>query len=84
MGVGQLIAVVATTPYIALQLQSVVLAFGVFATLPADGGAAPDATQTAFWVAVGLALLCLQFLAEIWLVATHRQHPFGLAPDERL
>jgi Na+/proline symporter/nitrogen-specific signal transduction histidine kinase len=56
-----LIAVVATTPYIALQLQSVVLAFGVFATLPADGGAAPDATQTAFWVAVGLALFTILF-----------------------
>lgn len=35
-------------------------------------------------VPVGLALLCLQFLAEIWLVATRRQLPFGLAPDERL
>lgn len=56
-----LIAVVATTPYIALQLQSVVLAFGVFATAPADGSAAPDATQTAFWVAVGLALFTILF-----------------------
>ena len=56
-----LIAVVATTPYIALQLQSVVLAFGVFATPPADGSAAPDATQTAFWVAVGLALFTILF-----------------------
>jgi Na+/proline symporter/nitrogen-specific signal transduction histidine kinase len=56
-----LIAVVATTPYIALQLQSVVLAFGVFATVPADGSAAPDATRTAFWVAVGLALFTILF-----------------------
>ncbi len=56
-----LIAVVAATPYIALQLQSVVLAFGVFASLPADGSAAPDATQTAFWVAVGLALFTILF-----------------------
>jgi Na+/proline symporter/signal transduction histidine kinase len=56
-----LIAVVATTPYIALQLQSVVLAFGVFATAPADGTAAADATQTAFWVAVGLALFTILF-----------------------
>jgi Na+/proline symporter/signal transduction histidine kinase len=56
-----LIAVVATTPYIALQLQSVVLAFGVFATAPADGSAAPAAPQTAFWVAVGLALFTILF-----------------------
>lgn len=35
-------------------------------------------------VPVGLALLCLQYAAEIWLVATRRQHPFGLAPDQRL
>ncbi|HSM22299.1 MAG TPA: TRAP transporter small permease [Rubrivivax sp.] len=35
-------------------------------------------------VPVGLALLCLQYLAEIWLVLTRRQHPFGLSPDERL
>ncbi|MCX7289039.1 MAG: sodium:solute symporter, partial [Rhodobacterales bacterium] len=56
-----LIAVVAATPYIALQLQSVVLAFGVFATASADGSAAPEATQTAFWVAVGLALFTILF-----------------------
>lgn len=35
-------------------------------------------------VPVGLGLLCLQFLAEIWLVLTRRQHPFGLPPEERL
>jgi TRAP-type C4-dicarboxylate transport system permease small subunit len=35
-------------------------------------------------VPLGLALLCLQFVAEMWLVVTRRQHPFGLSPDERL
>lgn len=35
-------------------------------------------------VPVGMGLLCLQFIAEIWLVLTRRQHPFGLSPDERL
>ena len=35
-------------------------------------------------VPLGLALLCLQYMAEMWLVATRRQHPFGLSPDERL
>ena len=35
-------------------------------------------------VPVGLALLCLQYAAEIWLVVTGREHPFGLPPGERL
>ncbi|MBU1360856.1 MAG: TRAP transporter small permease [Gammaproteobacteria bacterium] len=33
-------------------------------------------------VPVGLALLCLQFAAEIHLVFTRREAPFGLAPKE--
>ena len=41
------IAVVAATPYIALQLQSVVLSFGVFASVTPDGMAPPDAGRTA-------------------------------------
>lgn len=35
-------------------------------------------------VPVGMGLLCLQFIADLWLVITRRQHPFGLPPDERL
>ncbi|MEO6364151.1 MAG: TRAP transporter small permease [Caldimonas sp.] len=31
-------------------------------------------------VPVGLTLLCLQYLTEIWLVLTRRQLPFGLEP----
>jgi Na+/proline symporter/nitrogen-specific signal transduction histidine kinase len=54
-------AVVAATPYIALQLQSVVLSFGVFARAAPDGANAPDAEQTAIWVAVGLALFTILF-----------------------
>ena len=54
-------AVVAATPYIALQLQSVVLSFGVFASATSDGFAPPDAGQTAIWVAVGLALFTILF-----------------------
>ena len=51
-----LLAVVGTTPYIALQLQSLTLSFSVFAT---DGGADPGVT--ALWVAVGLALFTIIF-----------------------
>ena len=54
-----LLSVIGATPYIALQLQSVTLSFSVFA----DGGAlgAPDADQTAIWVAAGLALFTIVF-----------------------
>ena len=55
------IAVVAATPYIALQLQSVVLSFGVFAGATPDGLAPPDPERTAIWVAVGLALFTILF-----------------------
>ena len=54
-------AVVATTPYIALQLQSVVLSFGVFASATPDGFTPPDAEQTAIWVAGGLAVFTIIF-----------------------
>jgi Na+/proline symporter/nitrogen-specific signal transduction histidine kinase len=55
------IMVVAATPYIALQLQSVVLAFGVFAT-DAPGDSRPlDSAQIAVWVAVGLAAFTILF-----------------------
>ncbi len=49
------LAVVGTTPYIALQLQSVTLAFGVFAP-EGDGGA-----TTGLWVAIGLAVFTVIF-----------------------
>lgn len=56
-----LLAVVAATPYIALQLQSVVLSFGVFASA-APGSSRPlDPGQIAVWVAVGLAFFTILF-----------------------
>ncbi len=55
------ISVVAATPYIALQLQSVTLSFAVFASTAADGGPVPDKAATALWVAVGLALFTVLF-----------------------
>ena len=53
------LAVLGTTPYIALQLQSVTLSFSVFATPGTPG--APDAESTAIWVAAGLALFTIVF-----------------------
>nr|MCU0801527.1 ATP-binding protein [Paracoccaceae bacterium] len=63
------IAVLAATPYIALQLQSVTLSFGVFAeaTPTAVGGA------TAAWVAGGLALFTILFGTR--RLDAREQHP---------
>jgi Na+/proline symporter/nitrogen-specific signal transduction histidine kinase len=55
------IAVVAATPYIALQLQSVTLSFGVFASETPEGWALPNREATAVWVAAGLALFTILF-----------------------
>ncbi|WGH77852.1 sensor histidine kinase [Jannaschia ovalis] len=53
-----LLAVIGTTPYIALQLQSVTLSFGVFAR---PGTEATELTGLAFWVAAGLAVFTILF-----------------------
>ncbi|MBL9051608.1 MAG: sodium:solute symporter [Tabrizicola sp.] len=55
------LAVVAATPYIALQLQSVVLSFGVFASAAPEGSNPPEPGLIAIWVAVGLALFTVLF-----------------------
>ena len=55
-----LLCVVAATPYIALQLQSVTLSFGVFVQ-DAPEGLQGDAGATAIWVAAGLALFTILF-----------------------
>jgi Na+/proline symporter len=59
-----LMAVIGVTPYIALQLQSVVLSFSIFAAADGAGlvgGAAFSAPKAAFWVATGLALFTVLF-----------------------
>ncbi|WP_022704779.1 ATP-binding protein [Pseudorhodobacter ferrugineus] len=53
--------VTAATPYIALQLQSVTLSFGVFASATVDGWAKPDGEVTSVWVTGGLALFTILF-----------------------
>ena len=55
-----ILAVIGTTPYIALQLQSVTLAFEVFA--PQNRAPAPGSLDaTAVWVAAGLAMFTIIF-----------------------
>jgi Na+/proline symporter/nitrogen-specific signal transduction histidine kinase len=53
-------AVVGTTPYIALQLQSVTLSFGVFADA-SSRAAGSNVISTAAWVAGGLAIFTIIF-----------------------
>ncbi|MDU8929101.1 ATP-binding protein [Alisedimentitalea sp. MJ-SS2] len=55
-----LMAVLGTTPYIALQLQSVTLSFAAFAGTT-DGNIPTDSRATALWVAAGLALFTVLF-----------------------
>ncbi|WP_226553320.1 ATP-binding protein [Celeribacter naphthalenivorans] len=56
-----LLAVIGTTPYIALQLQSVALSFAVFGANDPTGAVLPDLDKTALWVATGLALFTTLF-----------------------
>ncbi|HSF92542.1 MAG TPA: sodium:solute symporter, partial [Paracoccaceae bacterium] len=55
-----LLAVISSTPYIALQLQSITVSFSVFADMdPTSEATDPDVT--ALWVAAGLALFTILF-----------------------
>ena len=66
------LAIMAATPYIALQLQSVRLSFQIFATAaPVAGPGASDGT--ALWVAAGLALFTILFGTRN-LAADERHH----------
>ncbi|GAA3878115.1 sensor histidine kinase [Celeribacter arenosi] len=56
-----LLAVIGTTPYIALQLQSVALSFAVFGLNDPSGLVITDLNRTALWVAGGLALFTVLF-----------------------
>ena len=72
------IAVVSATPYIALQLQSVTLSFGVFASGTPEGWALPDRASTGIWVAAGLALFTILFGTRN-LDANERHHGIVMA-----
>jgi TRAP-type C4-dicarboxylate transport system permease small subunit len=53
------------------------------------GQTTPSIWRARMWIAtlavpVGLALLCLQFVADIWMVQTHRALPFNLSAQDTL
>ncbi|MBD3678644.1 MAG: sodium:solute symporter [Rhodobacteraceae bacterium] len=56
-----LLAVIGTTPYIALQLQSVTLSFSVFTDARTGDWLRDDLNSTALWVAAGLTLFTILF-----------------------
>ncbi|MEQ6247710.1 sensor histidine kinase [Sulfitobacter sp. HNIBRBA3233] len=72
-------AVIGVTPYIALQLQSVVLSLSIFAA-PSEQGGAPvlNNAQAAFWLAGGLVLFTVLFGTRN-LNANERHHGVVIA-----
>lgn len=73
-----LIAVAGVTPYIALQLQSLTLAFATFARNNGPGWEAVEASSVAFWAAAGLALFTILFGTRN-LDANERHHGIVMA-----
>ncbi len=72
------LAVIGTTPYIALQLQSVTLSFATFARADPAATVLPNQQATAFWVALGLALFTILFGTRN-LDANERHHGVVMA-----
>lgn len=72
------LAIVAATPYIALQLQSVTLSFEVFARASGDRTGEANPYATAVWVAVGLAVFTVLFGTRN-LDANERHHGIVMA-----
>jgi Na+/proline symporter/nitrogen-specific signal transduction histidine kinase len=72
-----LLAVIGTTPYIALQLQSVTLSFAAFADASTDPGL-NDTSSIALWASFGLALFTILFGTRN-LDANERHHGVVIA-----
>ena len=73
-----IMAVVASTPYIALQLQSVTLSFSVFADAGGTIWGAAELNSAAIWVAVGLGFFTVLFGTRN-LDANERHHGIVMA-----
>ncbi|WP_296417421.1 ATP-binding protein [Pseudooctadecabacter sp.] len=77
-GMVTVLAIVGTTPYIALQLQSVTQSIGVFAAGSGEVWEASDFNGAAMWVAIGLAVFTVLFGTRN-LDANERHHGIVLA-----
>ncbi|MEM6481921.1 MAG: sensor histidine kinase [Pseudomonadota bacterium] len=71
-------AVIGTTPYIALQLQSVTLSYAAFAEAGRPDGGQINEVTTSFWVAAGLAIFTILFGTRN-LDANERHHGLVMA-----
>lgn len=76
--IATLIAAVAATPYIALQLQSVTLALGAFAAETPQDWLVSGGDATSLWVAIGLTLFTILFGTRN-LDANERHHGVVMA-----
>ena len=72
-----LLAVIGSTPYIALQLQSITTSFSVFS--PSDGSGFANENISAFWIAAVLAVFTILFVTRT-VDANERHHG---RPEER-
>lgn len=77
-GIVTLMAVVGVTPYIALQLQSITLSFGVFSAAAGNAWAEADQNAVALWSAAGLAVFTVLFGTSN-LDANERHHGVVMA-----
>jgi len=73
-----ILAVIGTTPYIALQLQSVTLSFATFAEADPTRGPLPNPQSTAIWLAAGLVIFTILFGTRN-LDANERHHGVVMA-----
>ncbi|MEM9496672.1 MAG: sodium:solute symporter, partial [Pseudomonadota bacterium] len=73
-----LIAVIGTTPYIALQLQSVTFSYAAFAEAARPSGGEVNDASTALWVTTGLAIFTILFGTRN-LDANERHHGLVMA-----
>mgnify|MGYP001792880165 CR=1 FL=1 len=73
-----LLAVIGTTPYIALQLQSVTLSYAAFAEASRPDGGQINEVTTSLWVAAGLAIFTILFGTRN-LDANERHHGLVMA-----
>ena len=73
-----ILAVIGTTPYIALQLQSVTLSFAAFADADPTAPSVANKEATALWVAAGLAVFTILFGTRN-LDANERHHGVVMA-----